>query len=674
MTSNWYRASAALLAGTAFVHFGNIALANDAAEVVAAGASELARKFAAREDVRQISMSPDGTRVAFISSRQKTGEVVNVVQLADGALKPILSSTGEDQHLYNCSWISGERLICNFSMRVERAGTLATFTRMVAVNADGSDMKVLEDNRSAFRTLGFSQYGGTVIDLNAGKPGEVLVTHEYVPESSENTRLAETRDGLGVDRLDATSLRRKVIESPQRSAVEYISDGHGNVRVMGLRPLGGNGYASTYIEYVYRKKDDTRWSALSSVQFPDGVIRGFDPIAVDPTQDLVYGFDQKDGFTALYSVSLDGSLTKSLVQEAPGVDVDGLVRIGRERRVVGVSWARENRESRIFDPQLKTLIGALGKAIPGEGALTLLDASEDENRILLMHGSDTNPGVVYLYDKTSHELNEVLAVRPQLGDTKLATMKPISFPAADGTMIPGYLTLPPGSNGKNLPAIVMPHGGPSSRDEWGFDWLVQYYALSGYAVLQPNYRGSAGYGGEWFKKNGFQSWRSSIGDVDDAGRWLLAQGIAAKDKLAIVGWSYGGYAALQSGVTDPGLYKAIVAIAPVTDLELLRQNARDYTNYRVVDGMIGNGPHVREGSPAQNAASIAVPVLMFSGDKDQNVEVAHSRLMERKLRDAGKQVTYVEFPGLAHQLDDSAARLRLLSDSDAFLRKALAIE
>jgi dipeptidyl aminopeptidase/acylaminoacyl peptidase len=256
---------------------------------------------------------------------------------------------------------------------------------------------------------------------------------------------------------------------------------------------------------------------------------------------------------------------------------------------------------------------------------------------------------------------------------KLAEMTPIEYPAADGTMIPAYLTLPPGGTGKNLPAIVMPHGGPSARDEWGFDWLVQFYATAGYAVLQPNYRGSAGYGSDWYQKNGFQSWKTAIGDVDDAGRWLLKQGIAAPGKLAIVGWSYGGYAALQSQVLDPALFKAVVAIAPVTDLDRLRDESRQFTNFLVVDKIVGSGPHVEEGSPARHADRFQAPVLLFHGDKDRNVGVGESRLMHDRLVSAGKSVEYVEFPGLDHQLLDAAARTRLLAESDAFIRKALGL-
>ena len=217
----------------------------------------------------------------------------------------------------------------------------------------------------------------------------------------------------------------------------------------------------------------------------------------------------------------------------------------------------------------------------------------------------------------------------------------------------------------------MPHGGPWARDEWGFDWLVQFFANRGYAVLQPNFRGSAGYGEKWFERNGFQSWRTAIGDVDDGARWLVSQGIADQGKLAIVGWSYGGYAALQGAVVDPDLYRAVVAIAPVTDLDQLRNENRWMADFPITDRAIGNGPHVAEGSPARHAEAIKAPVLLFHGDVDMNVRIEESRLMASRLRGAGKTVEFVEFKGLDHQLEDSAARAQLLEKADAFLRGAM---
>lgn len=636
-------------------------------------ANDAALLFGMREDIRQISISPDGANIAYISSRNPIGEVLYVVPVAGGEPKPILTSGGGTEELYRCNWISDSRMICNVAISVDMSGLLATFDRMLAVDRDGQNMKVLFKEQSAFRERGFTQEGGSLIDFNSGKPGEVLVTRDFVPESSLNTRLAETRKGLGVDRLDAATLARRTIEQPHLSAVEYITDGKGTVRIMGLQPGSTDKYRNGLIEYLYRKPGSSEWQALSKLQF-DGVSQqGFNPVAVDPALNAVYGFDDKDGFRALYRIGLDGSLARELVKARDGVDIDGLVRIGRDRRVVGVSYAEDYRHAELFDPDLVKLMAALRKALPGSPALDVIDADAGENKFLLMATSDVNPGMVYLFDKTTRALSEVMPVRQALADVKLAPMKPVSFPAADGTIIPGYLTLPPGSDGRNLPAIVMPHGGPSARDEWGFDWLVQYFAHQGYAVLQPNFRGSAGFGESWLMRNGFQSWRTAIGDVNDAGRWLLSQGIAAKDKLAIVGWSYGGYAALQSGVTEPALYKAIVAIAPVTDLGQLREDHRDYTDFALVNRQIGTGPSVAEGSPAQNAEKIVAPVLMFHGDRDENVRIGQSRLMNKRLSDAGKTVRLVEFPDLEHSLESTLARTQMLGESDAFIRKALGL-
>jgi len=218
---------------------------------------------------------------------------------------------------------------------------------------------------------------------------------------------------------------------------------------------------------------------------------------------------------------------------------------------------------------------------------------------------------------------------------------------------------------------VMPHGGPSSRDEWGFDWIAQFLAERGYAVIQPNYRGSAGYGDAWLNENGFKGWRTSIGDVNDAARYLASSGIADPNRIAIVGWSYGGYAALQSAETEPSLYKAIVAVAPVTDLQLLKEESRYFSNMKEVQREIGSGPQVIEGSPVNGAERIAAPVLLAHGDLDINVDVQHSDKMQAALKRAGKDVDYLRVKGLDHQLADSSVRATLLLKIGQLLERTI---
>lgn len=641
---------------------------------IAQAQSADALKFGAREGVIQASISPDGTKIAMITPVDGAGAAVLVASL-DGSSepKPILSSSGKPDRLTYCRWSTSSRLICSVFMIEFSGAMMLPYSRLVALNADGSDLKQLTALARSGE-VGTSLSGGDIVDwLPDDASSAILMERNFIAEETTGRLAARQSGGLGVERVDTVSLKRSTVEPPKGSVFTYFSDGHGNVRVTGIQATGGTGYSVSRLTYQYRKTGTRDWVPLSEVQItPQGLV-GFVPVAVDKATDAVYGFDVQNGRTALFKIALDGSLKRELVFAHDLVDVDDLIQIGRQRRVVGVSYATDKRRAVFFDPALEALAASLSKALPGHPIVTVVDASADENKLLLFAGSDNNAGAYYLLDCKTKQLAEVNPVRPQLANVTLANVKPISFPAADGTMIPGYLTLPAGSDGKGLPAIVMPHGGPGARDEWGFDWLAQFYAARGYAVLQPNFRGSAGYGNSWFKKNGFQSWRTAVGDVNDGGRWLQKEGIAAPGKLAILGWSYGGYAALQSAALDPDLFKAIVAVAPVTDLEELRREAQGYSNFKQVDEFIGRGPHVREGSPAQNAAKIKAPVLLFHGDKDLNVGVGESRLMESRLKAAGGKVEYVEFAGLDHQLDDNRARTTLLDKSDKFLRTALGL-
>ena len=632
---------------------------------------QVARAFGAREAIQQISLSPDGAKVAIVAPRGARGTQVLIADpIQGGEPKSILTASGAPENVTKCAWTSASRLVCELFFHTDLQGVRVGVTRLVGVDAAGGKVKLVSADRTA-RSLGVTQYGGALIDMTGGGDGAVLMTRDYVPENTIGTRLASSAEGLGVERVDTVSLKRTPIEPARRGAVEYITDGVGTVRIMGLMAPAPGGQISNRIDYNYRKPGERGWTSFGTLMIGDGRPVGFNPVAVDPKLEMVYGFDERDGRRALFRTSLDGSLKRELVLASPRVDVDRLVTIGRQKRVVGVSYATEVRQVEYFDPELKRLRDSLERALPGHPAVGITDASADERTLLLHAGSDVDPGRYYLYTKADRRLTEVLPSRPEIAAVKLATMKPITYKAADGTVIPGYLTLPAGSDGKGLPAIVMPHGGPGARDEWGFDWWAQYFAARGYAVIQPNFRGSAGYGAEWFQQNGFRSWRTAVGDVNDAGRWLVAQGVADPKKLAIVGWSYGGYAALQSSVLDPGLFKAVIAVAPVTDLDLLRDESAQYTNHAQVVRFVGNGPHIREGSPARNAAAIKAPVLLFHGDLDQNVRVGESRLMEQRLRAAGGKVDYVEFKGLDHQLDDSAARAEMLEKSDAFLRGAM---
>jgi dipeptidyl aminopeptidase/acylaminoacyl peptidase len=650
---------------------GTAALAMTVASATAQ-AEDLAERFGARESIRSIGISPEGKQLVVVAPSPQGGESAVVVSLADGSAIPVLSAKGATEQITGCQFVIETHLVCQVYLRQGSGRNVVEATRLVTIAADGSAMKQLtaEARSNAYFD---AHFGGEIIDYNVpGNRQAVLVTRYFGVENRTGTLTGSSASGLGVEEVDVVSLSRKRVESPRETAFWYATDGHGNIRLMGTQPRRESGYARPEQNYSFRPTGGG-WGKLSTVTFDRGLSTGFDPVAVDPQDNVAYGFDSNGNFTALYKMALDGSGTKTLVLGRDDADVDSLIRIGRSRRIVGASYATDRRAVEFFDPDLKRLASSLSRALGVGKLVSIVDATDDEGKLVIFAGSDTDPGAYYLYDKSTKQLATLLPARPELADVSLGEMKAVEYPAADGTLVPAYLTLPAGSDGKNLPAIVMPHGGPSSRDEWGFDWLSQYFAARGYAVLQPNYRGSAGLGSQWFRRNGFQSWDTAVGDVNAAGRWLLAQGVAAPGKLAIFGWSYGGYAALQSQVLDPGLYQAVVAVAPVTDLDRLRQEHLDYADYNIVDNFIGNGPHVAAGSPARHAASFKAPVMLFHGDADTNVGVGESRLMERRLKDAGKEVTYVEFEGLDHYLDEAEARTRMLAESDRFLRAALGL-
>lgn len=628
--------------------------------------------FGAREGVEDASLSPNGRKVAYLAPLQGQASALFVGPL-DGSAEPkaILVATGDPDRLSGCKWAADTRLVCEIYGVIKVEGTeLAYFTRQLAVDDDGKNVKVLINRGGTGSQLSHDLYGGGVIDWLPEENGNVLMMREFVPESTTGSLLGAKKRGVGVVRVNTRTLATSLVEAPKDGASEFITDGRGNVRISGLRLSAGTGYETGKTLYRYRTKYSRDWKTLSTV---DDTRTAFDPHAVDPELDVAYGIKKLNGRLAAYSFSLDGSAKETLLFAHPQVDVDGFVRVGRRGRVIGVSYATDRRQARYFDTQLEKLAISLGKAIPNLPLIRVVDASLDESKLLIWAGSDINPGRYFLFDRAAKSLAELMPVRPHLDQVALAPVKAVSYRAADGVVVPAYLTLPPGKQDlKDLPALVMPHGGPGARDEWGFDWLSQFYANRGYAVLQPNFRGSAGYGDAWFQKNGFQNWKVAIGDVNDGGRWLVSQGVNPA-KMAIIGWSYGGYAALQSAVADPGLFKAVVAIAPVTDLDMLKEERRGWTDFALVNQFVGSGRHVEEGSPARNAARIKVPVMLFHGAFDWNVGIGQSRRMASSLKDAGAGVELITYDKLDHYLQDADARKDMLLKSEGFLRQSLGL-
>ncbi|MEO9463110.1 MAG: alpha/beta fold hydrolase [Marinomonas sp.] len=665
----------ALLACTSFLApFESISAQSDrSTEAKRETTKESAARFGLRSNVLDISLSPSGTKIAIIGAGPGHSEVLKIIDLEGAAaVTPVLSNTEKIGDLDWCEWATDTRLVCQMvGMGKAPGNLLIPFDRLFAVDADGKNASQLSQKRT-FRAMGFNQFGGDIVALDvAGDEGNVLLTKNFVPENSMGTRLASDKEGMGVELVDIETGKSRSKVRPDKGATRYVADQNGRVRLKVRVLYNSTGRLTGKSIYLFRSKGSDSWNQLEEIEIEGKPVRDFSLVSVDSVRDVAFGFVTRDGYDALIEVTLGKAPQGKFLLNRDDVDVDRVIRIGRQRRVVGASYATEKRTVAYFDDELNKLAKGLGRALPDTPIINIVGASADENRLLIIGSSDTQPGMVYLFDKVKSSLEPIVPVRDYLVDWPMGSMKPVNYPASDGTQIPGYLTLPPGSDGKGLPAIVLPHGGPASRDVWGFDWLVQFFTARGYAVLQPNYRGSSGYGEAWYGRNGYKSWDVAIGDVNDAGRWLISQGIAMPDKLAIVGWSYGGYAALQSQVVDPDLYKAVVAIAPVTDLEYLREDARQYTFSSLRDQQLGRGDHIAAGSPRRHANEFKSPVALFHGNLDLNVRSRHSAAMERALKAAGKQVSYTEFDEMQHGLQDSKVRTQMLTEIDLFLNGAL---
>lgn len=624
-----------------------------------------AKMFGSRPAVAQMSLSPDGKKIAYVGAAAGQANVLFVGDLTSGEIKPITYTDNKPVNLSSCGWSAVDRLVCRSYGLDVVYGLRVSYTRLFGIDADGKNVKALAAPLPS-EPQAPNQYDGVVVDwLN--QDGMALIARNHVPGSTTGTMVSKDQHGVGVDLVNTRTNSGRAIERPRDTVDTYITDGKGHVRILGMRRVNNSGSQLTGEEaYMYRTREGGPWQAFSVVDVND---RGTIPIAVDADINAAYALKDKNGRKALYRISLDGSMKEELVLEHPRVDIDDVLTMNG--RVIGASYTAERGEAVYFDPTYRALAQQLAHALPKTPMIDFVDSSRDENRLLIRASSDTDEGRFYVFDKTSHALHPLLSARPAADGSTMAVVKSITYRSFDGTEVPAYLTLPPGSAGKNLPALVMPHGGPGSRDVWGFDWLAQFFAARGFAVIQPEFRGSTGFGESWFLKNGFQSWKTSIGDVNGAGRWLVAQGIADPTKLGIFGWSYGGYAALQSNVLDPNLFKAVVAVAPVTDLYMLRHQYDGFTSENITKNFIGAGGELEEASPDRHAAVFKAPVLLFHGTTDINVTFAESEAMNNALHSAGKQSELVRYPGLDHQLGDSSIRADMLSKADVFLRKSM---
>lgn len=473
------------------------------------------------------------------------------------------------------------------------------------------------------------------------------------------------RKGLGLYVVDpATGQSDRKIQD-QEWAGNYIIDAAGN-------PVARARYddASYRWELQIKRGDFWRtvWTKEAPLDQPSLVGLG-----TTARQVVVWGGDgAKDDEMRVYDI--DANAWSDLPFDGAPTSI---ISHPRSRLLVGARTVGETGDTYQFlDPTFERMWRSVKAAFPGK-QVRIQSLSNDLRQIVVRTEGPGDPGTYQLVDmdrRSAEIIGEEYPLRPdQVGEVRA-----ISYAAADGMRIPGYLTLPPGvSEPKGLPLVVLPHGGPASRDYYGFDWWAQALASRGYAVLQPNFRGSDGLG-QAHLEAGYGEWgRKMQTDLSDGVRWLASEGIVDPAKVCIVGASYGGYAALAGPTLDPGVYRCAVSVAGVSDLRAMVQwsasqsGRRDTSSVRYWNRFMGAerlGDRALDAlSPAYQVDKLTVPVLLLHGRDDTVVPIIQSRRFVDAARSAGKPVEFVELSSEDHWLSKAATRLQMLTETVRFL-------
>lgn len=589
-------------------------------------------------------LSPDGSRTSFLHMHEADMPVALVLS-EDGEVQMIAASVRNRFDITWCRWANTERLLCGYSGIDNSRGQLIPVTRMIAVDHDGGNQLVLLQDRLAGHT---TQFQDDVVDWLPDDPEHVLME---LPED----------DGTGVGRVNIYSGKVKKLARGSDYTREWRSDGHGQLRL--------RHYVSRKTSrWRYRLADEDKWRLLREWDVEE-INVDYYPVGFAADRNTLMVVKRHEGRLALWAEDLTGQRSDQLIFSHDAVDVGFPFSLGKYDRIVAIAYSTDRSHFYFFDQELERIVETIAAARPNSN-ITVVDESWDKRYYLVHVSSDRDAGQYFRYDKAENQLKSMYSARPALKGRTLGAMVPVEYPATDGAFIPGYLSLPPDGVERQLPAVILPHGGPESRDYWDFDWLVQFFAAEGFVVLQMNYRGSGGFGAEWAGEGGFRAWERAIEDINDGTRWLIEQGSVDPGRICIVGWSYGGYAALTSAVVEPDMYKCVVSIAGVTDPITLIQDYRYFVSSRAVREFVGTDQQVlRTSSPLRRADEIKAPVLMFHGDRDINVNIKHSKKMNKALRKAGKSTDLIVYEDVAHGIWRDEYRVDMLTRIGEFLHQ-----
>lgn len=424
---------------------------------------------------------------------------------------------------------------------------------------------------------------------------------------------------------------------------------------------------------LYRTDESQEFRELMTLNFKET----FSPALFAYDNKLMYVVSNlSTDKAAIYTYDPETGKTLDLIFSHDEVDAGGIMHSKKRKIITGVTYTTDRRHYKFFDTEREELQKTLDEFFPGLEAAAV-DCDDDEQRYIVRTYSDRTRGAYYLFDRRDNSVMKLSDLSPWIKPEHMSPMKAITFTARDGLTIHGYITLPAGVEAKNLPLVVIPHGGPSGRDTWGFDSEAQFLANRGIAVLQVNFRGSTGYG-KSFWQAGFKQWgRKMQEDVTDGVQWAVNEGIADRSRLAIYGCSYGGYSALAGATFTPYLYACAVSYVGPSNLFTLLESIPPYwkpfieMEHEMIGDPSADKELLREVSPVFHAENIRIPLFVAQGANDPRVNKAESDQIVEAVRKTGKEVVYMVKDNEGHGFHNEENRFDFYRELEAFFRKYL---
>lgn len=609
--------------------------------------------------ISDVQLSPDGTHFSTVEV-VKGRRVLVVYDLDDLKGVRVLYLESLEQsggRIRYHRWVNPDRLVLSIGVPSYRGATPVVETRLISTNRELNEFQIIPKPRgtgSVHSTYASAQIQDRIAHWLPKDPNHVLI---FMAGVNDNWK-------YNVYKVNVNSGAKKRYDK----GVSYLAD-------VGVDELGRVRYQKLIYDDIrmirFRLPEENAWTEYFRYTEDEGAPFEFIHFGSNDSDIVVAALDANSRF-GIYRYDFVKAEFVETIFTHQRVDAEGVLTDLVTDQPIGYYYTDHYKENVYTDAVYRDVQKGSEKKFPGL-IVSITSADRARNRFVIFVRNATDPGRYYLFDRAGHKFQLINSRYRILQDSLLFKVRPVSYAARDGLPIAGYLTTPRGP--APFPLIAMPHGGPTSRDTMHFDYWAQFLASRGYAVFQPNFRGSSGFGQD-FEEAGYKQWGLAMqDDITDGVQHLVAQGIADPDRICIVGGSYGGYAALMGVVRTPDLYKCAVAFAPVTDIHKMLSDSSRYrfqdSNMPHVGGRWSDGQQLRDTSPINNINSIKAPILLVHGDVDRSVPIEHSERMAGKLKRAKKSYRFVRQENGDHHLSREDHRIQFLTEMERFLAEHL---